>query len=84
MGEIKPWVCRGNRQHMLGQVQDRRLYLYRQAIDLEALELPAVDVIGVVDGYMDVRCSICGASRPWIPGPEAIRRMVREFAKSPG
>lgn len=35
------------------------------------------DVMAVVEGYVaDVRCSVCGRVRTWVPGPEAIRKML--------
>ena len=49
-----------------------------------AMTVEEVDVIAVVEGHvMDVRCSICGRMRTWVPGEEALRRLMeragREF-----
>jgi hypothetical protein len=38
-----------------------------------------VDVMAVVEGYVaDVRCSVCGRVRTWVPGQEAVRKMLRQ------
>jgi hypothetical protein len=84
MDELKPWVCSSG--HILGQVRQNgkgvtQLYLYREAVvgaggDDEMAE---VDVMAVVEGLvMDVRCSICGGFRTWVPGEEAIRRLLEK------
>lgn len=36
-----------------------------------------VDVMAVIEGYAaDIRCSKCGSIRSWIPGAEALRKML--------
>lgn len=78
--EVKPWKC-GN-GHVLGQVRRngagiRQLLLYREAVDYEAFESAEVDVMAVVEGYVtEVTCSVCGSVRTWVPGKEAIDRLV--------
>jgi hypothetical protein len=82
----KPWMCGprndGHEHHVLGQVvRDgsgvRRLLLYRLAVDMEAEEPGEVDVMAVVIGQVvDVRCSICGKVRTWVPGEEALRQLI--------
>jgi len=83
MDELKPWVC--NNGHVLGQVKQNgkgvtQLYLYREAVIASMEnddEMAEVDVMAVVEGLvMDVRCSICGSVRTWVPGEEAIRRLL--------
>ena len=83
--EVKAWRCRNG--HVLGVVRRNsshvaKLYLYRQAVDLETApdeELQAVDVIAVVEGYAaDARCSICGAIRSWFPNPDSVRRYLKQ------
>jgi hypothetical protein len=38
-----------------------------------------VEVMAVVEGYvMDVLCSICGSVRTWVPGDEAVKRLMRQ------
>lgn len=83
MAEVKAWKC--NEGHVMGQVTRngrgiRKLLLYREALDEgQAQGLPELDVIAVVEGYVaDVRCSICGAVRTWVPGQEAIDRLVAQ------
>jgi hypothetical protein len=83
--EIKAWKCPSG--HVLGQVVRngtgiRQLLLYREAIapspvSGETGEGGEIDVIAVVEGYAaDVRCSACGSVRTWIPGQEALDRLV--------
>ncbi len=73
---IKVWKCSNG--HALGQVVRngngvRHLLLYRQA----ASEEGEVDVLAVVEGYVaDVRCSVCGEVRTWVPGQEAMARLL--------
>jgi len=83
MDELKPWVC--NNGHVLGQVKRNgkgvtQLFLYREAVIASMEnddEMAEVDVMAVVEGLvMDVRCSICGSVRTWVPGEEAIRRLL--------
>lgn len=86
---IKAWKCPAG--HILGQVVRngsgiRQLLLYREAIDptpdhspvmSETGEGSEIDVIAVVEGYAaDVRCSVCEAVRTWVPGQEALDRLV--------
>ena len=84
MDDSKPWKCPG--EHVMGLVQRngrgiRQLWLYRLAVDLSddptSEEMAEVDVMAVVEGLaLDVRCSICGRVRTWVPGEEAIRRLL--------
>jgi len=73
---VKPWMCRGG--HVLGMVRRngsgvRQLLLYRQALGQDGEG--EVDVMAVVDGLvMDVRCSVCGRVRTWVPSKEALER----------
>lgn len=86
---IKAWKCPAG--HVLGQVVRngsgiRQLLLYRAAMDPvphpspvsgETGEGSEIDVMAVVEGYAaDVRCSVCGAVRTWIPGQEALERLL--------
>jgi hypothetical protein len=76
----KPWRC--DHGHILGQVfrngnKVRQLALYRAAVDLEAVDLEQVEVMAVVDGFVaDIRCSICGCVRSWVPGEESLRLLM--------
>lgn len=75
-----PWRC--GKGHILGQVfrngnKARQLALYRVAVDLDAVELEQVEVFAVVDGFVaDIRCSICGCVRSWVPGEESLRLLM--------
>jgi len=76
----KAWRC-PNGHNMGLVVRDgggvRRLVLYRRSVDDERLATNEVDVMGVVEGYVaDIRCSICGKIRTWVPGEEAMRRLL--------
>jgi hypothetical protein len=85
MNEKKPWKCPNN--HVLGQVIRngsgiRVLLLYRQSVDPEAQRPAAVDVIATVEGHVaDVRCSLCGMCRTWVPGEESIRKLLEGMGR---
>lgn len=77
--EVKRWRCPN--RHVMGMVARngsgiRQLLLYRAAIE-DQQPGDEIDVIAVVEGYAaDVRCSLCGAVRTWIPGQEALERLL--------
>lgn len=79
---VKPWRCRNG--HHMGQVIRngsgvRVLLLYRQALDPErpSARMGEIDIIAIIEGYTtDVRCSICGSIRSWIPGEEALQALL--------
>jgi len=49
--------------------------LFRQAIDVDCAA--EVDVISVVEGTaLDIRCSVCGAMRPWYMGEDALEGLM--------
>lgn len=89
--EIKAWRC-PNGHVMGRVVRNgsgmRRLLLYREAepgADPHPGPLPIrerevefePEVMAVVEGYVaDVTCSVCGAVRTWVPGQEAIDRLI--------
>lgn len=84
--ELKPWKCKGG--HVMGQVVRngsgiRQLLLYRQAVELAPDPAPAdVDVMAVVEGQvMDVKCSICGRLRTWVPGEEQLRKLMKDLGR---
>lgn len=86
--DLKPWVCRADKDHIMGLVMRdgsgiRKLLLYRNAITLgEAMDGTEIDVFAIVEGYVaNVKCDLCGSARTWIPGPEAVRKMIREYKK---
>lgn len=81
---MKAWVCR-ECGAILGRVRRngsgvRQLMLYREAIDGSGEgDMADVDVIAVVEGYAtEVKCSLpgCGATRTWMPGQEALDRII--------
>lgn len=80
---IKPWRCKNG--HVLGAVERngsgiRQLWFYRQAIDPQAEEQAEVEVMGTAEGLvMNLVCSICGGERTWVPGEEALRRLLKRY-----
>lgn len=85
MSNIYTWRC--PRGHVMGLVTRdgrgvRRLLLYREAISYQPSDInhENLDVIAVIEGYVsDVKCSICGAIRTWIPGEEAIKILLKRI-----
>ena len=85
----RPWRCENG--HVLGVVARngsgiRQLLLYRQAVDLMTddgrLTTDEVDVMAAVSGLvMDVRCSVCGGLRTWVPGEEQLREMLGRMGR---
>jgi len=73
----------------------RQMMLYREAVNLSPQPpsrrlaykgrvgwMGEVDVMAVVEGHvMDVRCSICGRMRTWVPGEEALRRLMERVGR---
>lgn len=86
----KAWFCTTDTtcRHVLGLVIRngsgvRELLLYRQAIDPEQDGAAEVDVIATVSGLvLDVRCSVCGCVRTWVPGEEALRQLVERMGRT--
>lgn len=90
MKEVKAWRCPGG-EHVMGLVVRngsgiRQLLLFREAVEMSFSPFVTlsdegigdVDVIAVVEGYAaDVRCSICGRVRTWVPGQEALERLLK-------
>lgn len=79
---MTPWKCTGKGRHVMGYVQQThnvsQLVLLRNA--LEGNGEGETDVLAVVDGYAaDVRCSICGSIRTWVPGEQSLKRLLRHF-----
>ncbi len=80
----KSWRCK--RGHTMGivvrQNRVRRLLLLREALEIPPYSMDGqgeVDVMAVVEGYVaDVKCSICGDVRTWVPGEEALRRLLKQ------
>ena len=78
--EMRPWV--DDNGHVLGMAGRNgsgitQLWIYRHAIDLTADEPAAPEVMGIAQGHVfDIRCDVCGAVRTWVPGDEAMRRLL--------
>lgn len=73
------WRCPNG--HVLGRVQRsssriRQLVLFRHA------DGPEDDVIGTLEGTSEIVCSVCGYSRTWVPGEEAIRDLLIKMGRS--
>ena len=57
----------------------RQLLIYRLAVDPLAEHPAEIDVLGVAEGLvMEVRCSVCGSVRTWVPGEEALKRLLEK------
>ena len=86
-GQVVPFKCRrGPGGHVLGMVvKDEagipQLLLLRHAIPNTDDFSPDVDVMGMVDGLSEFKCSICGRIRTWMPGPEALQRIIDKMNK---
>jgi len=86
--EMKVWKCKNG--HEMGSVRRNghkitQLLLYRNAIDMQNEHPEDVDVIAVIEGLVvDVRCSVpgCGAMRTWVPGEDALRKLLETMEKS--
>lgn len=81
MADLIAWKCQDG--HMMGQVRrkghgESQLYLFREAIDLQDEHPAEQDVVAVMEGYVSVTvaCSICGQNRVWVPGEEALVRLI--------
>lgn len=78
--KMREWVCENG--HVMGLVGRNgsgvtQLWIYRQAIDLESDEPAAPEVMGIAQGHVfDIRCDVCEAVRTWVPGDEALRRLL--------
>jgi hypothetical protein len=86
--ETRPWVCANG--HVMGQVfrngsSVRRLMLYGQAVSPHPSPLPMeegdITVIAIVEGFVTAQCSICGDRKAWIPGEEALRKMLKRMGR---
>jgi hypothetical protein len=80
---VKLWHC--PQGHVMGLVARdgrgvRRLLLYRRAMHEAPLPSEELDVIATIEGYVsDVRCSICGGIRTWVPGEEALKIVLERL-----
>ena len=85
--EMKSWRCKQG--HTMGLVvrknRVRQLLLLRKAVKSPGYPVDMteeMDIMAVVEGYVaDVRCSLCGEVRTWVPGEEAMRKLLRQARK---
>ena len=76
MERLREWVCENG--HVLGMAgRDGRgvsvLLLYREAVsDGNGVG----EVMAVVEGATDVRCSICGRTRSWFMDGKLVKRLA--------
>lgn len=87
---IVPWKCSNKacKAHLGRVVRNgsgvRQLLLYREATPSPsptALPLGGemegeFEVMGLVEGRMEVKCSVCETVRTWVPGEEALRQLL--------
>jgi len=83
----KQWLCKEG--HVLGTIQWNGngvpyLMLYRHAVDMDAEEPEAVDVIGPLMGQMPICCDVegCGDVRWWTMDPKALAHFLRNMQKT--
>jgi hypothetical protein len=83
------WKCPNG--HVMGVVTRngsgvRVMLMYRMAVDpspnlspLRGERSEEVDVAAVIEGYAaDVKCSVCGRMRTWVPGEEALMKLLEQ------
>jgi len=85
MPDVKPWKCVNG--HTMGRVivvkrggnKTRQLELYRFASpDEKTKSYPdESEVMGLIDGMTDVRCSICGEIQTWLPDVGTVQRLLQ-------
>jgi hypothetical protein len=87
--ERRLWCCKQG--HVMGEVkklktrdaQERALMLYERSVERTSLptEIPALRgrVVGTMHG---IRCTICGSSRDWIIGEDAIQELLKHVTAS--
>lgn len=73
------WRCPNG--HVLGVVERngshvRQLQLLRNAI-WEYTVFPDDFVATIIGSVTEVRCSLCGSTRTWVPGQEYIDELIR-------
>lgn len=85
--EVRVWRCEHG--HVLGHIQTRypggwkttELVVYRQALD-QAHPGAEPDVMLVARSeVIDVRCSICGSMRTFVPGQAEIERLISIYRR---
>lgn len=85
---VKPWKCENG--HVMGYVRRngsgiRQLFLLREAIDPENVLANDPDTAGIIEGFMPSWvCSICGSMRTWVPGKEAMDRLISQAMERRG
>jgi len=63
----------------MGAGRVRTLLLYEQSLAMEPSTRPALR--GRIEGSMfEIRCTICGRTRDWIIGEEALQELLRRRA----
>lgn len=91
MAVIKAWRCTKDPAHVLGYVMKNGRGIHRLLLLREAQPTPGpslkggedIEVMAVVEGYVaDVRCSICGGMRTWVPGEEAMEKLMESWRKA--
>ncbi|MFM8321642.1 MAG: hypothetical protein ACKOC5_12075 [Chloroflexota bacterium] len=78
----QPWRC--GRGHILGIVQrcnnGANLLVFANAVS--SLPADGPRIVAQLSGWAVVHCSVCGGSRAWEPGVEALERLVKSLQRN--
>jgi hypothetical protein len=89
--ETTDWKCPNG--HVMGVVTRngsgvRVMLMYRNSVNPSLNPSPSqgegeggndVEVAAVIEGYAaDVKCSVCGRMRTWVPGEEALMKLLEQ------
>lgn len=73
--KMKPWTCKHG--HILGYIRWNgsglpQLMLLREPLDMTADQPDVVDLLGPLDGQINVRCKVCDDLRFWEISVESL------------
>ena len=79
--KMKPWTCKHG--HILGYIRWNgsglpQLMLLREPLDMTADQPDVVDLLGPLDGQINVRCKVCDDLRFWEISVESLLVLVSE------
>jgi LSD1 subclass zinc finger protein len=82
MEKTKQWRCKNN--HIMGFIRWNvnglpQLMLLREALDMDVEHPHETDLLGTLDGRMNVRCSICDAVSVWEISVDSLVAMFEQL-----